>query len=455
MLTPSRRSDGGSPSERHRPVRARRWARRCAITVGAASILFATAAAAASMPRGGTKGDPQPELARFKVGATGDSGTGAVLPDGTLVLASPSESETTINVCMMHPGDRKCAATAVLRAHANDEFSAPPVVLATGGKNVSVVVNDCCYIGDNGVLVFNSSNDGKTFGGYVQAGNAYSVGDATFTGGNIVEVDIDPHSGTQVQEFVPHPSSPSSEIAVVSSLGDEDASIGTYKGGVLVASDDLTNTYVEYAQAGSDFGDKSSYTKVATISHEDTIAISGNALLTDVRGSISGNVRIRFFNGTSFGAAYKVPQPKYYDDGYFALQETGATAHVFYLDRRAGYDVFEASTTNGTHWSGPTEYQTGIQSGDLAPVLGRSGAGRLRDGRDAAHGPAHPERSVRHGLSGQVDGEAGHEHDVEGQGGARAEGPNRHVAATLGRPLVQRVDHKGVLDGDVLLQYSR
>lgn len=40
--------------------------------------------------------------------------TGAVLSDGTLVLAEPSASSKIIVVCMLHPGARACAATSTL-----------------------------------------------------------------------------------------------------------------------------------------------------------------------------------------------------------------------------------------------------------------------------------------------------------------------------------------------------
>jgi hypothetical protein len=340
-----------------------------------ALVVLGTAASAA--PTAGTKGSPQPELARFKVGVTGAAGTGAVLADGTLVLASPSKSGTNIDVCMLHPGDRSCAATSALKAYPRDSLSAPAEVVATGGKNVSVVTGDGFYVGADGLFVYNSSNDGKTFSTYKKAGTAgggYGIGGATYAGSKIVVVASAPHVGIEVQAFSPSASSPVTQMAVLSSA-QGGVAIGTYRGGVLVAFDNLTTTSVEYAKAGSNFGLKSSYKKVLTIPNEQTVGVSGSALLTDVSGSITGFNHIRWFNGTSFGSAFRVAQPANYDDGYFSVQQTGATTHVFYLDRRAGYDVFEASTTNGAHWTGPTEYQTAIQSSDLAPVLGPSGAG--------------------------------------------------------------------------------
>lgn len=352
--------------------------------VVAAVLVLSPAIGAAALAHGGMTGDPQPELKMFTVNASGGGqGTGAVLADGTLVLAAPSHSDTTINVCMLHPGDRKCAATSTLKAYPGDSFSEPAEVVATGGENVSVVATDCCNIppsdgGDGYVLAFNSTNDGKSFNPYVEVGNLYagSVGGATVVDGQIVVVGGDPHLGTVLQAFSPTASSPQTAEANVVPAGDqEDTAVGTYNGGVLVASDDTSNTYVEYAPSGSDFSSTASYHSVTEIKGETTLEISGSALLTDVGGSLTGDVRLRFFNGTSFGSAYKVPQPKNYDDGYFGMQQVGGRVHVFFLDRRAGYDIFGESTTDGVHWSPLQQYGSAIESDSLNPVLGPTGAG--------------------------------------------------------------------------------
>ena len=72
----------------------------------------------AAPAKGYTVGDPQPELAPFSLGAAGGgTGSGAVLPDGTLVLASLSATGTSAVVCTLHPGGRQCASTATLGAY--------------------------------------------------------------------------------------------------------------------------------------------------------------------------------------------------------------------------------------------------------------------------------------------------------------------------------------------------
>jgi len=156
-----------------------------------------------------------------------------------------------------------------------------------------------------------------------------------------------------------------------------DSSITTYDGGVLVANDDTNgNTVVEYAKSGSDYNESSSYKSVAVIKNEDLSGLSGNALLTDPGGSLTGGERIRFFNGTSFGTWHKVPEPMNGDDGYFTIAESGGSlAHIFFENRRNGYDVYSETTTNGVNWSGLSIYNPSAFSDELFPVLNSLGSG--------------------------------------------------------------------------------
>jgi hypothetical protein len=351
-------------------------------TVLAAGTAVVGTAALASV-KSFTVGNPQPELALFKVGASGSSGSGVVLPDGTLVLVSLSHSGTTAVVCRLHPGNRRCASTATLSAYKGrgnqDSFGGVAEALATGGTDVSVVLEDCCYIPNphgGGAVVFNSTNDGRTFSKEIPAGSIGSVNAATFADGQIV---VGPASTGSfvVQAFPANPASVVTSFAVPNSREDGDTSLTTYHGGVLVASDDTNgNTLVEYAPNGSKFNSTSSYHSVGIFHGQDLAAVSGNALLTYAANSITHGASVRFFNGKSFGPAYRVPEPASGDDGYWNLQETGTAAHVFYLNRRHGYDIYEA-TLVGRGWSRLAIYNTAITAGSLVPVLGPSGAGLL------------------------------------------------------------------------------
>jgi hypothetical protein len=347
-------------------------------------LLAAAAVGAAATPAlagGGVVGAPQPELAPFRLTTVAGNGSGAVLPDGNLVIATPSKSGTTAQVCVLVPGARRCASIVTLRAYRSganqDTFNGTVEVVPTGGAALSVVVNDCCYIGANGgAAVFDSTDGGRTFGGEQQAGDIATIGAATFAGGSIV-VGSYAQGGLQVQAISPHPTTPQQSYAVPVGGADGDTALATYQGGVLVASDDLTTTHVEFAKAGSALNTSSSYARVATFPHELVVAASGNAVLTDPGGSLTGGERLRFFNGTSFGPAYRVPDTTLGDDGDFAMQETGRTVHVFLVGRRDGYDVFEESTSDGRHWTALHRYAADVGATSLVPVLGPTGAGLL------------------------------------------------------------------------------
>jgi hypothetical protein len=356
---------------RHTRRRMRLLAAALVVTLGA---VLAGASTASAAPSGGTVGDPQPELSQFKVGANSGGGSGIVLADGTLVLAFESTSGNKVTVCALHPGERSCGSTATLSPQAGDTLFGVPEVLSTGGTEVSVVAYDCCNSSPNDAFVYNSSNDGKTFGHYVQAGTISSIGAGTEADGDLVVATYSSGS-INVQAFPPAPASPVTAMATPNGAADGNTSLTTYRGGVLVANDDTTNTRVEYAPSGSDFNSSSSYLASGTFRNELTTTVSGNALLTDPSGSLTGGERLRFFGGTSFGKAYKVPDTKQGDDGYFTMQEVGGVVHVFFEGRRYGYDLFSETTGNGAHWSPLQQYGSAIASTQLAPVLGPTGAG--------------------------------------------------------------------------------
>ena len=373
------------------------WAaKRCAVMTVALTAAIALTTATTALAGGGTVGEPQPELALFQVGSSSGSGAGAVLPDGTLVLAA-GLSNGTISVCRLHPGDRKCASTATLHAASGDTFGGGPLqVLATGGKDVSIVAEDCCYFGNKlgfsgGAAVFDSTNDGTTFGHEIYAGTISSTGAGTFADGQIV-VGTYESGSLDVQAFPPNPSTAETNTAQPNTAIDGNTSLTTDDHKLLVASDDTANTRVEYASFGSDFNATGSYKLVADLPNETLNGISGNALLTDKGGSITGgSERLRFFNGSSFGAPHKVPEPKNGDDGYFTLEEVGSVVRVFFLNRRNGYDIYQETTTNGVKWSGLTVYNTAITSSDLVPVLDSIGSGLVfESGTGSYHSLAQP-----------------------------------------------------------------
>jgi hypothetical protein len=361
-----------------RTVGARRGLALAAAALGVVMVA-GTLPALAGLP---TVGDPQPELAKFSVGATGGTGSGVVLADNVIVLASPSKSGTTINVCILHPTSRSCVNKVSLSAYHSggnqDEFFGPIGVFSSSPSVISIVAYDCCYIGANGIVLYLSTDGGATFGGPYQAGDLGALGAATDDDGTIVAAvstsGLPSPGGTQVQAFSPGSSVPQTSFAAVSPY-EGNVAITSYHGGVLVAEDNLTNTRVEYAPAGSGLNSSSSYKTVGSFNNEQTVAISGDALLTDPGGSLTGGERLRLFNGTSFGPAYRVPEPKSPDDGYFAEEVTDNVVHVFFIARRSGYDLMTESTTNGKVWSPLEQLSSAIDSDALSPVLDPLGNG--------------------------------------------------------------------------------
>ncbi|MGO9197921.1 MAG: hypothetical protein ACLQK4_12445 [Acidimicrobiales bacterium] len=368
------------PAARNPGKLLRSIAGRAAVLAVVLVVAFATPALAG----GGQKNEPQPELAPFKVGAAGGGmGSGALLANGNIVLASPSESGSTATVCVVHPGARDCASTATLHAyhgHGNtDTFYGSAEVFATGATDVSVVLYDCCYIPNpvlGGVVIFNSTDGGKTFGSEIPAGRyipGITVG--TYADGKFVVAPDNNGAGTQLQAYSPHPSKVEDEVATAGKSTVEGIALTTYKDGVLVASDNGTSTTVYYAKKGTDFNSSKSYKKVGSIHNETVFGISDDALLTNPGGSLTHGANLRFFNGTSFGSAHKVPEPNGGDDGYFSVLDDRGTTHVFFVSR-GSYDVYSEWTHNGVHWAGYAVYAATVGGfPSLVPVLDKIGAG--------------------------------------------------------------------------------
>jgi hypothetical protein len=343
-----------------------------------------------------TVGSPQPELAPFGVGAGGGGpGSGAVLPDGTLVLASLSGTGTTTVVCTMAPGARRCASSATLTAYvghgSQDSFSGVPEVVSTGGSDVSVVLEDCCtdpvFAGVGGAVVFESTNDGRTFTGEIPAGSIQGVDAATYVAGEVVVASSETTS-LNVQALPAAPHVVLSAPAHPNTRGDGDTALSTYEGGVLVASDDTHgNTLVEFAPRGANLNLTSSYGRpVGVFDGEDLAGISANALLTYSSTSEPGAF-LRFFNNKSFGTPYLVPEPAGGGERYWSVEVTGSLVHVFFADSTEGSEVYTETTRNGLRWSQLVAYNP-ASAGALVPVLGTSGTGVVFETRVGTPPPA-------------------------------------------------------------------
>ena len=374
-------STGASPST-GRPRSAAVTAAALATVLVVLTLATTTSTASAGASGVGRR-HPQAVPRAFEVlHGAGKVGNGAVTSDGTYVLASVTGPGSTIAVCTMHKGARSCRQTATLHAYRHDGFGDVAEVLATGGKDVSVVASDCCAIPDDLTLVdFNSTNDGKTFSKEYWVGNIAGLTSAAYTDGQIVAVN---NGGkTQVQSFVPADAGksgfvPSTTEANLITHDAFDAYVATTStGGILVASDNGSSSYVYFAPHASDFDASGSFHQVGQFGHETVVAVSGDALQTDIRGGLTGDERLRFFNGTKIPArGFKVPEPKNGDDGAFNMVQVGGVVRDVFINRR-GYDTYTATTRNGSHWSSLSVFSSGggLKDAQFNPVEARSGAG--------------------------------------------------------------------------------
>jgi hypothetical protein len=364
----------------------------CMLAAGGALATGGPAVAATAGARivvsSGETGEPQPELDTFTVAPAGASGgSGAVLPGGSMVLAWIANNGKDALVCVLPAGARKCSSTATLKPFGGDQFFGTAEVFADGGASVTVALSDCCAIGPDGILVYNSTDGGLTFSAFAKAGNLPGIATGVRIGGQLVlSPDLNP-AGLQIQAVVAHPKAPQTAIANPSPQ-DADTSLTSYKSGVVAACDTLGKTYttvVRYAASGSSFNATGSYHKAGSFGGEQLAWASGTALLT-MPGT--GGARLRFFTGTGFGAAHAVPEPPTPDDAQFTVQQTGSVSHVFFVAARSGYDVMTETTSDGVHWSALHTLHTFITQDASEPVLGPSGSGILLGTSPGAGEPA-------------------------------------------------------------------
>ena len=160
-----------------------------------------------------------------------------------------------------------------------------------------------------------------------------------------------------------------------------DIGVGAYKGGALVASqydgsvDDWT--YVDYAPAGEDFNASGSYHSVAKFQNEELVGISGDALLTEATTG-TGVLKLRLFNGTTFGAAHVVPASGGYGPAWFYFdQDPSGRSHVFSdrSDAPVSYDLYMQTTSTGAAWTGKEDLGNGIDSDYFGSALDSIGSG--------------------------------------------------------------------------------
>jgi hypothetical protein len=253
-------------------------------------------------------------------------------------------------------------------------------VFVPSANHVVVLQGDCCYDpAAGGDLLFTSTDGGRIFGAPVRIGTL-SVNEAALVGDNIVFTEGDNGGGAQVESVPVDASGPPAEIATAITQAAYDVGVGSYRGGALIAADDLTTDYttrVAYAAAGKDFDASSSYVGVGTFPHEQLIGISGDALLTE---KTTGNnaLELRLFNGKAFGPAHAVPDTAGGGPEWFAIDtDPSGRVHVFNESTHLSpiYDLFEESTVTGASWIAPVNLGNAIDNNGFAVALDHNGSG--------------------------------------------------------------------------------
>jgi hypothetical protein len=340
------------------------------------SVMLAGASASASV----TRGDPQPELKPFTLATHDDGGGGsvAILGDGTLIAAyavKTSDGRGAIKVCVLPRAGATCAASSPTIAPppgATNSVTGVPQVFVADKTNVYLLADDS----DSGAELYTSTDSAATFGAPVGLGTSLGVDTAALVDGHIIYSPANGIDGATVASVdVSDPAQPAT-IATPSAAESEFIGDGSYRGGALVVNDAFGRVIVDYAASGMDFNETSSYAAVGTFNNEDLLGVSGGALLTQ---STTGSdpVRLRLFNGKTFGAARVVPKAQGSGPSYYVVVQDPRTGeiHVFTVLAKNGYELEEESSSNGVKWSDPQALANAEASSSFAGGLDSTGSG--------------------------------------------------------------------------------
>jgi hypothetical protein len=395
----------------------------CSLAVLALAAISAGAASGLAAKAKGVKGDPQPELATFRIGsASGSAGTVAVESNGNLVVAYVLPGAAAdVSVCVIARAGHSCTYRNTLKPMSGDTGEGIPQVFAPSAGHVVVLIGAGP---SHGNLVFTSANGGKSFDAGVQVGNMFAPTTAALVAGQIVYSDSDDSNGVQVSAVSASAPADPGTPAKPSPTGGSVA-VGSYKSGVLVAGDNASSgpTKVWYAAAGKSFNATASYKLVATISGENVQGMSGNALLTEQTGG-KERLEVRFFNGVTFGAAHAVPGGAGGGPGWLTIdKDPGGVTHVFLSDDRTSpiYELNEVSTTTGSHWTAPTRLGNGTTSDEFSAGLDKHGTGLVLGTAPARGYPVLAHQSVSFAFTKSTV-KKGHKTVGKGKGSAAAKG---------------------------------
>ena len=370
-----------------------RWRVLAAATAGlmcvSATIGGVAASAASARPArpavSGIKGDPQPEIKPFKIASVGSGGADAAIEsNGALVVAYAiaSGNGKTV-VCVLDRGASKCSSSVTLSPLGGDDLEGTSAVFAESANHVVVLTGNCCNDpASGGDLLYTSTNGGRTFAAPVRVGNV-GVGAAALIGNQIVFEGAASGftDGVEVQSLpalgaTAAPADFANPIKQASSA----QGVGSYKGGALVASEydgPKWWTYVSYAPAGKNFNATGSYHSVASFPNEELIGMSGDALLTQEATGAEA-LKVRIFNGKTFGPAHVVPNSGGGGPEWFS-EDTDPRGQIHVFSDRAhapvSYDLYLQSSWTGATWTGMENLGNAITSDYFGSALDSLGSG--------------------------------------------------------------------------------
>jgi hypothetical protein len=410
----------------------RRQIRRVVIAGVSAGLLCGSAvlaAGAGAAPAKGVKGDPQPELKPFTIGASNSTGGGAVVTsNGDVVTAYDVDDPGRTHVCVLARGKTSCLHSTTLSPFAGDQAISTPAVFAPSANHVVILQpanGDSNVAGDD--VLYSSSNNGTSFPTMARVGSL-SLNAAALIGGNVV-FGSSGSDGTQV-ESVPDDATAPGPVATLTSGASYAIAIGSHAGGALVASQ--TGSYltsVKYASAGTAFGAAVSYASVGSFSNEELLGASGSALLT-LEETGKYNVLLRIFNGHTFGAAHVVPGDSDFGGPveYTVDQDASGDIHVFNIMARKGYNLYEQSTRSGASWTSPVDLGNAIDSSYFNAGLDANGSGiMLGVGLGKAKAIAYPVLAPQSVSFTLTKSSVKKGHKVKGKGAGIASATGRHV----------------------------
>jgi hypothetical protein len=368
-----------------------RWRVLAAVTAGlmcvSAALSGAAGAASAAPASGisGVKGNPQPEIKPFKIAGVGYGGANAAVEsNGAMVVAyAIGNGDGKTVVCVLGRGASKCSSSVTLSPLDGDDLEGIPAVFAPSPNHVVVLMGTCCDENPNGGdLVFTSTNGGRTFGAPVRVGSVapdaveqiggqivFEGAASGFTDG--VEVQSIPALGT---------TAPPADFANPITATSYAQGVGSYKGGALIGTQydgSVDSTYVDYAPAGANFNASGSYHSVAKFQNEELVGISGDALLTQSTTG-AGVLKLRLFNGTTFGPAHVVPASGGVGPAWFYFdQDPSGRSHVFSdrSDAPVSYDLYMQTTSTGASWTGKVNLGNAVDSDYFGSALDSIGSG--------------------------------------------------------------------------------